>query len=86
MLGRSNPDVFDIDRGSNPDLGFGAGRHPCAGAPFARIEMRIALRRPLARLPDINLDQSRLDWHFAGGMMTIPGALMASFQPIDRKV
>lgn len=48
--------------------------------------MLIALRRPLARLPDINLDQSRLDWHFAGGMMTIPGALMASFQPIDRKV
>ena len=72
---------FDIDRKSNPHLGFGAGRHACAGAPFARLEMRIAFRRLLARLPDIEVTQPHLDWHFVGGMVTIPKGLAATFTP-----
>lgn len=77
----AEPAAFAIDRPSNPHVGFGAGRHACAGAPFARVEMRVALRRLLERLPDICLSEDKLDWRFSGGMMTIPGALRAQFEP-----
>lgn len=75
------PDTFDIDRARNPHLGFGAGRHVCAGAPFARLEMRIALRRLLTRLPDIKPTGDFTNWHFVGGMMTLPDALTVNFTP-----
>jgi cytochrome P450 len=74
-----HPEVFDIDRPSNPHMGFGWGRHVCAGAGFARLEMGVALRRLLTRLPDIALAQDHLDWRFAGGMMTLPGELKVTF-------
>lgn len=77
----ANPDSFDIDRSRNPHLGFGAGRHVCAGAPFARMEMRTALRRLFKRLPDIALIGDGPAWHFVGGMMTLPDALEVSFSP-----
>lgn len=76
-----DPDRFDIDRERNPHLGFGAGRHVCAGAPFARLEMRIALRMLLKRLPDLALAEDGMDWHFVGGMMTLPNSLAARFTP-----
>lgn len=80
-----NADEFDIDRPTNPHLGFGAGRHVCAGAPFARLEMRVAIRQLLKRLPDISLTQSQLDWNFLGGMITIPEGLSARPSPsIDK--
>ena len=75
------PNRFDIDRQRNPHLGFGAGRHVCAGAPFARLEMRIAARKLLSRLPDITLNDEESGWHFVGGMMTLPRSLSASFKP-----
>jgi cytochrome P450 family 142 subfamily A polypeptide 1 len=47
-----NPEVFDIDR--NPHhLAFGIGNHFCMGANLARMEMRVALREVLRRLPDM---------------------------------
>lgn len=76
-----DPDKFDIDRARNPHLGFGAGRHVCAGAPFARLEMRLALRRLLVRLPDITMAEDSVGWHFVGGMMTLPTALKVCFTP-----
>lgn len=76
----SDPNAFDIDRSTRaPHLGFGAGRHACAGAPFARMEMGVALRRLLARLPDVRLTEDQLDWKFVGGMMTLPGRLEVKF-------
>lgn len=80
------PDSFDVDRERNPHLGFGMGRHVCAGAPFARLEMRIALRRLLSRLPDIALTKEEADWHFVGGMMSLPVSLEAHFTPAVARV
>ena len=38
-----DPDVFDPDRDLTGVLAFGGGRHHCLGAPFARLEGRLAL-------------------------------------------
>jgi cytochrome P450 len=48
-----HPDVFDIDRRSNPHVAFGTGIHACLGASLARLEARIVLRALLARFDSL---------------------------------
>ena len=52
----AHPDRFDLWR-SNADkhLAFGHGIHHCLGAPFVRLEARIALEVLVQRLPDVRL-------------------------------
>lgn len=47
----ADPDRFDITRQQGRQLGFGIGMHYCLGAPLARLETGIAVRRILERLP-----------------------------------
>jgi len=54
-----DPHVFRIDRDVREHLGFGSGIHVCLGAPLARLEARIAIRRVLERFPVITLDPQR---------------------------
>jgi cytochrome P450 len=51
-----DPDVFDIERTPNPHIAFGHGIHFCLGAPLARMEIRIALRRLLEATDDFTVD------------------------------
>jgi cytochrome P450 len=51
----ANPDAFEVTRAPNPHLSFGAGIHFCLGAPLARLESRVALRRLLDRASDLEL-------------------------------
>jgi cytochrome P450 len=44
----SDPDSFDIRRGSMEHLSFGHGVHHCLGAALARLEARVALQELLA--------------------------------------
>ena len=47
-----NPDAFDVDR--NPQhVAFGIGNHFCLGANLARMELRVALKELLRRIPDM---------------------------------
>ena len=64
-----DPDVFRVDR--NPThLGFGVGTHFCLGANLARMEMRVAFRELLRRLPDME--------YASGGPVLKPAALVRS--------
>jgi cytochrome P450 len=48
-------DRLDLSRSPNPHLAFGGGAHFCVGAPLARLEARIAIRRILERLDGLRL-------------------------------
>jgi cytochrome P450 len=51
-----DPDVFDVTRDPNPQLGFGRGIHFCLGAPLARLEGRVAMNILLDRFPALRTD------------------------------
>jgi cytochrome P450 len=53
-----HPDRFDVSRTSRGHLAFGYGIHHCLGAPLARMEGTIALRRLLDRYAHIELDRT----------------------------
>ena len=48
-LAFDDPATLRLERDPTPHLGFGFGLHHCLGAPLARLEARIALRRLLDR-------------------------------------
>ncbi|TVL94141.1 cytochrome P450 [Streptomyces sp. SAJ15] len=62
--GFPDADTLDLDRSPNPHLAFGHGVHFCPGAALARIELQIALRALLTRLPRVRLavPDDRLVW------------------------
>jgi cytochrome P450 len=66
------PANYDPRReGLNRHLAFGKGVHFCIGAPLARLELGIALRLLLDRLPGLRLAGERLEWEpifFARGL------------------
>jgi cytochrome P450 family 142 subfamily A polypeptide 1 len=63
------PDTLRIDR--NPHhVAFGIGNHFCMGANLARMELRVALREVLRRLPDMEYTQ--------GGPVIEPSPLVRS--------
>ncbi|MEV4441050.1 cytochrome P450 [Streptomyces sp. NPDC049577] len=51
----TEPDRLDLRREEAPHLAFGHGVHQCLGAQLARIEMKLAFRALLRRLPELRL-------------------------------
>ncbi len=74
-----NPHEFRLDRPHHQHLSFGYGPHTCAGAPLARLEMRIALSTLLKRLPDIQLASERLESTVYAGLFVKALSLPATF-------
>lgn len=62
------PDADEVvlDRRPNRHLGFGAGPHKCAGAPFARMMLRITIQEALENLGEFEVaDESGVEWQIA---------------------
>ncbi|KOV10313.1 cytochrome P450 [Streptomyces sp. XY431] len=57
----TDPDAFDIARGSRHHLAFGYGVHQCLGQNLARAELQIALPALFSRIPDLRLAVDRSD-------------------------
>lgn len=49
------PDELDLARRPNPHLGYGHGAHYCAGAPVARLELRVAFETLVRRAPRLEV-------------------------------
>jgi cytochrome P450 len=62
-------DTLDLDRTPNPHMAFGHGIHFCPGAALARVELQIALRALLTRLPQIRLAVPDEDLVWVGAVL-----------------
>lgn len=51
-----DPDVFDVNRTDKRHISFNVGIHHCLGSSLARMEMRIAFEKLLARIGEFELD------------------------------
>ncbi|MEV8634002.1 cytochrome P450 [Streptosporangium sp. NPDC051023] len=74
----ADPDVFDIGRTPNPQIGFGGGgAHFCLGNHLAKLELRVLFEVLAERLP--NLAQTgparRLRSNFINGIKELPVTL-----------
>ncbi len=55
-----DPQAFQLNRPKiREHLAFGRGKHVCAGAPLARVEVRIILEKFLEHTSSIDLDENR---------------------------
>ena len=70
-----DPDRFDIHRESRRILTFGHGNHSCLGTHIAALEGEIATRVLLERMPEFEVDESRivrLESEFVSGVIGLP--------------
>jgi cytochrome P450 len=55
-----DPQALMLDRPKIKEhVGFGRGKHVCAGAPLARVEVRVILEKLLEHTSDIALDETK---------------------------
>ena len=68
-----NPGVFDLQRSSNPHLGFGGGGpHFCLGSQLAKAELRNLFRELLTRLESVEFGEPDLLYsNFAHGIKRV---------------
>ncbi|ROT28236.1 cytochrome P450 [Micromonospora sp. HM5-17] len=75
----TDPDRLDLARDPNPHIGFGHGVHHCVGAQLARMELQVALRTLVTRLPGLRLavPEPELVWKsglIVRGLVALPVA------------
>ncbi|GAA4578654.1 cytochrome P450 [Planotetraspora phitsanulokensis] len=73
-----NPDVFDIGRTPNPQIGFGGGgAHFCLGNHLAKLELRVLFEVLSERIPTLQQagEATRLRSSFINGIKTLPVTL-----------
>ena len=79
------PAAFDLERGSNRHISFGAGPHRCAGSNLARMNLRVAITEIVRRLEDLRLDIGDAPLQFHSGFSRAPISVPISFTPGQRE-
>ncbi|GAA2354524.1 cytochrome P450 [Saccharopolyspora halophila] len=77
-----NPDQLDFAREEASQIGFGHGPHHCLGAQLARMELQVALRTLLTRLPGLDFasaPERDVDWK-TGMLVRGPQRMSLSWQ------
>ena len=64
-----DPERLDLLRQEANHIGFGHGPHHCLGAQLARMELQVALRTLLTRLPGLRFADSAEDVVWKSGML-----------------
>lgn len=77
------PERFDVDRKIDLHLSFGFGVHHCVGLRLGRLEMEIALRAFLERIPDYALASEPVRWRTLFATRQLD-ALPIRFEPTAR--
>jgi cytochrome P450 len=65
------PDEVVLDRQENRHYAFGVGRHRCLGSHLARMELEVALRALLRRIPDFDVAEGQTV-RYSGGQIRGP--------------
>ncbi|TWF93692.1 cytochrome P450 [Saccharopolyspora dendranthemae] len=79
-----NPDELDLARAEASHVGFGHGPHHCLGAQLARLELQVALRTLLTRLPGLgfpNSPEADVAWK-TGLLVRGPRRMVVSWQGV----
>ncbi|MEZ4332506.1 MAG: cytochrome P450 [Myxococcota bacterium] len=78
------PDRFDVERKIDLHLAFGFGVHSCVGLRLGRLEMQIALRAFLERIPEWEIDPGAVRWRHLFATRQLDG-LPIRFEPTPRR-
>ncbi|HEX7693303.1 MAG TPA: cytochrome P450 [Sphingomonas sp.] len=69
----NEPDRFDIGRDTSGHMGFGAGRHACAGMHLAKVEITCLMRAMLASVKSFEAgDPVRAVNNLLRGLSSLP--------------
>ena len=75
-----NPDMLDIDRQDNEHVGFGFGKHYCAGSRLALLKGEVGINVLLDRLRNLK-PQPAEEFNIIGFSFRGPDRLPVSFDP-----
>ncbi|MER7012602.1 cytochrome P450 [Saccharopolyspora sp. NPDC000359] len=80
----SDPELLDLTRQEATHIGFGHGPHHCLGAQLARMELQVALRTLLTRLPGLRFATTAEDVEWKSGMLVRgPQKMLLSWQGVE---
>ncbi|MEV5538630.1 cytochrome P450 [Saccharopolyspora shandongensis] len=80
----NDPEQLDLTRREATHLGFGHGPHHCLGAQLARLELQVALRTLLTRLPGLRFATSAEDVEWKTGMLVRgPQRMVLTWQGVE---
>ena len=74
-------DQLKLDRFPNRHIGFGAGKHRCLGSFQARMMFETMIKEILTRIPDYDIDESKLASYPSLGVINGWISIPATFTP-----
>ena len=71
----ADPEVFDLTRHRQTNVGFGLKAHNCLGQHLAKMETEALVRTLLRELPGLRLDPGADEPYIAGTLLRSPPRL-----------